>query len=183
MKRILLLIFAALLASAPSFAQSPRIAFVDTNAFIQPERGIKRLLDALNNVERDFAPRRAELSDMQQRLQKLLEQFSYLGPIPTDPEPMTSERRTKLKEEAEQMKRNFELRQKAFDNAYDQRVRQTTAPIYKEIQHSLETFARTHNITMLLDASKSPCSAGDCSMMNRLDVTAEFIAEYNRLNP
>ncbi len=182
-KRIALLTFAALVLSAPCPAQSSRIAFVDSNVFIQPERGIKRLVNALSIVEGEFAPRRAELSDMQRRLQSKLEQFAYLGPIPTDPEPMTPERRTKLKEEAEQLKRDFELKQAQMDRAYSKRVNEIAAPIYEEIQQSLQKFARSRNITLLLDSSKSTCSAGDCSLMGRLDVTAEFISEYNRLNP
>lgn len=183
MKRIALLTFAAFVLAVPCPAQTGRIAFVDSTAFIQPERGIKRLVNAVERVDLEFTPRRAELLEMQRRLQAKLEQFNFLGPIPTDPTPMTAARRTELKAQVEYLKRDFELKRTQVDRAYSKRVTEVSAPIYREIQHGLEEFARSRNITLLIDSSKSPCSAGDCSLMGRLDVTAEFIAEYNRLNP
>jgi Skp family chaperone for outer membrane proteins len=182
-KRITLLILILIVLAAPAFAQSGRIAFVDTSIFNDPDRGIKRLVNAVRSVDQEFAPHRAEFLDMQRRLQKQFGMFSFSGPIPTDPRPMTPERRKELKEQAEEMKRDFERKQKEVSNAYNERMNEIAAPIYEDIQKSLELFAKKRKITMLLDASKSTCCAGDCSTMSKLDITEEFIAEYNRLNP
>ena len=103
-KQILNLILPSLMLTGTVFAQSGKVAVIDTNAFIQPKKGITRLLKAMENVEREFAPRRTTISGMHERLAKEIERFSFAGPIPTDPRPMTPERRKELKENAEAMR-------------------------------------------------------------------------------
>lgn len=175
----LLLLVSATLCSAQS-----RVAVVDTSVFPDARKGITRLVRALEGVEREFEPRRAELAEMHERVRTQIEAFSFAGPIPTDPEPVTPERRKRMKTEAEEMQRLVDERQAAFERARDRRVRDVTAPIERDIRASLEAFARARGIELLLDANGVSCLVG-CETQSAagIDITQDFIAEYNRLNP
>src|SRR5687767_2070122 len=143
MRRQVVSLFLVLIAlAAQAFAQSGRIAFVDTLAFSHPVSGITRLVRAHAIVEREFAPRRAELIELYNRLQQQQRKFSFFGPIPTDPEPMTPERRKELRSQAETLKLDFERKQNEIESAHDARSKEITAPIYEDIRNSLESFAK-----------------------------------------
>lgn len=110
-KQLINLTLTLLVLTSPVLAQSGKVAVIDTNAFIQPKKGITRIIRAMESIEREFEPRRAELSDMHERLAGEMEKFSFAGPIPTDPKPMTPERRKELKEKAEAMRCAIEQRE------------------------------------------------------------------------
>ena len=181
-KPFLNLTLALLVLSIPVFAQSGKVAIVDTNAFTHPEKGIKRLIKAAESVEREFVPRWAELAGMYARLRKELEKLSFVGPIPTDPQPVTPERKRELKEATDAIQRSIEQRQAAMQLDYAKRTKEVTAPIFQEIRNSLEAFAKSRGIAVLIDASKSACLVG-CDEKDAMDITQEFITDYNRLNP
>lgn len=183
-KRFIILTLALLTMTIPAFAQSDKIAIVDMNAFTHPQKGITRLLKIMESVEQEFAPRWAEIAGMYERLQKDLEKYSFAGPIPTDPRPMTAERRKELKEAADTMQHSIEQRETELQDAYRKRVKEATAPISQDIRNHLEAFAKSRGITLVLDASKAACVIGcETQTPAALDITQEFIAAYNRLNP
>ncbi len=166
-QRITWLLLAILTYVSPCFAQDGDIAFIDSTAFFHPQTGIKRLVNTVSHVDQQFAPRRAELVTLHEKLQRRLEKLSFSGPIPTDPRPMTKERRKALKGRIEVMQRSFEHKQEEVQREHDERMKEATAPIFKDIQTSLEELAKSRGIKTLLDASKTPCCAGDCSEKSR----------------
>ena len=183
-KQLINLTLVLLIMTIPIFAQSGKIAFVDTSAFTHPQKGITRLTKMMERLEQEFAPRWAELSKMHTRLQQEREKFSFAGPIPTDPQPMTRARREKLKEAVDAMKQSIERYEADMQSAYSKRAKEISDPIHQDIRNSLESFAKSRGITLLLDSSKMACVVGcDKEATAALDVTQEFIAEYNRLNP
>jgi Skp family chaperone for outer membrane proteins len=181
-KRLLNLALALLALGTPALAQSNKVAIVDTSAFTHPEKGITRLVRARESVEQAFAPRWAELAGMYTRLQKELEKLSFAGPIPADPHPMSPERKAKIKEAADAIQRSIEQRQAAMQLAFTKRAREVSAPILQEIRNSLEAFARARGIAVLIDANKSACLVG-CDGEEAVDITQEFVDDYNRQNP
>jgi Skp family chaperone for outer membrane proteins len=173
-----------MMLAATCLAQEGRVATVDTAAFSDPQRGITRLVKAVQKIDREFDPRRAESVLIQQRLNDQLKKLSFSGPIPTDPEPMTRKRRQQLEAQAEEMRRLVARKQHEAQRAYSKRMEEVTTPIHEEIRRNLETFVEARGITVLLDASKMACLVGcDRESTAAIDVTQEFIAEYNRLNP
>lgn len=181
-KPFLNLTLALLTLSIPVFAQSGKIAIVDTSAFTHPEKGITRLVRARERVEQEFVPRWAEIAALYERMQKEIEKYSFAGPIPTNPQPMTPEERRKLKDTADAIQRSIEQREAAMQLALGKRTKEATAPIHQDIRSHLEAFARERGITVLIDANKSACLVG-CDGKEAIDVTEEFIIAYNRLNP
>lgn len=183
-KRLTLLVLMLLALASPCFAQSSKVALVDTSAFSNSRDGISRLVQAVSLVDREFETRRAELNKMYARLENQRQEFAFVGPIPTDPRPMTPERRKEAKEKAEEMRLDFELKQKVMLRDYDNRMKEVTAPIHEDIRRSLKAFAESRGIAILIDASSLSCPIGcNVSAAADLDITREFIAEYNRLHP
>jgi len=183
MKQTFLLLLATLLLAAPCPAQTVKIAFVDTDAFSNPYQGIKRLVRAVQSVEKEFAPRLTKLQEEQWRRQQQVEQIPFVGPIPVDPRPMTPERKRYVREQNEKMKHEFERERQELQDAYNKRMREVLSPIQEDITKSLESFAKQRGITLLLDSSRTSCYSGDCRSIIKLDVTGEFVSQYNRLNP
>lgn len=183
-KLLVTLLLALLALASPCLAQSSKVAFVDTNAFGDPQHGITRLVRAVNLVESEFAPRRAALVEMHQRLEKQRQEFAFAGPIPTDPRPMTPERRKQSREKAELMQREFEQKQAEIDRDYSNRLNEVAAPVYEDIRRSLKAFAESRGITILIDVGKLSCPIGcDVEAAADLNITRAFIAEYNRQHP
>lgn len=183
-RQIINLVLVLLVQTIPVCAQSSKIAFVDTNAFTHPQKGIIRLSRIMESVEQEFVPRWSEIAGMYKRLQKELDKFSYAGPIPTDPRPMTPERKKALKEAADTIQLSIERREAELQLDYSKRLKEATAPVSQDIRNHLETFAKSRGITFLFDASKQACVVGcDKKATAALDVTQEFIAAFNRLNP
>ncbi|HVF56563.1 MAG TPA: OmpH family outer membrane protein [Pyrinomonadaceae bacterium] len=183
-KQIAFLTFTLLILTCPVFAQTGKVAIVDTNAFMHPQKGITRLVKAIESAELELLPRQAELSELYERLRREREAFSFAGPIPTNPQPVTQEQREKLKEQGAATERSIKQKEAEMRLAHSRRVKEVSAPIVQDIRRSLVSFARSRGITLLLDADKAACLAGcEEESTAAVDVTQEFIAEYNRLNP
>ena len=79
------------------------------------------------------------------------------------------------------MRRLVAQKQEEAQRVYSRRINDVTAPINEDIRKSLQAFAKARGIIMLLDASKLACLMGCNGESGSIDVTHEFIAEYNRL--
>jgi hypothetical protein len=182
--RLLPLSFLLLVLAAPCPAQTTRVALIDTNAFTDPKHGITRLVNALSLVEKEFEKRHAKMLELHNLLLRQPSGPGFMGPIPTDPRPMTPERRKQLKEDAEKMRRSFEWEQKELQRAYDKRREEVRIPIFEDILRSLEAFAKARGITLLIDVNNLSCPIS-CQIESAADIniTREFIAAYNRLHP
>ena len=183
-RQLLPLSLLLLVLAAPCLAQSTRVALIDTGAFTDPKKGITHLVNALSLVDREFEQRHARMLELHNLLLRQPDGSGFVGPIPTDPRPMTRERRKQLKEEAEKMRRSFEWERKELQRAYDKRLEEVRIPISEDILRSLEAFAKARGITMLIDVNNLSCPIG-CQIESAADIniTGEFIAEYNRLHP
>jgi hypothetical protein len=173
-----------LILAAPCPAQSTRVALIDTFAFTDPKNGITRLVKALSLVKKEFEERHARMRELQTWLLRQPAGPGFVGPIPTDPRPMTPERRKQLKEDTEKLRRSFEWEQKELWRAYGKRREEVSIPISEDILRSLEAFTKARGITLLIDVNNLPCPIS-CQIESAADIniTREFIAEYNRLHP
>lgn len=183
-KRLITFAFTFAVLSAPASAQSGKVAIVDTRAFAHPQKGITRLIKTIESLERDHEQERAELVEMYERIDKESRKLAFSGPIPTDPQPMTPERRKRLKAKIEALRRSFARQEAETQRGYSRRYEEATALVLQDIRRKLESFAKSRGITVLLDAGKAPCLVGcDEKSFAAIDITREFIAEYNRLHP
>lgn len=152
-----------------------RIAIIDSDLFGDQQKGIKRLLAALGRVNAEFLPIQNQLSDMKTRIQTLLDQINRPA-AGTTPQALQQKR-----DQAESLQREWEYKTRETQANYNRRLSEVMSPIYDDLGKALEEFARQRGISVILDSAKL---SGAIFIANgNLDITDDFIAEYNRRNP
>ncbi|PYS21401.1 MAG: hypothetical protein DMF72_17540 [Acidobacteria bacterium] len=151
-----------------------KIALVDTDAFLDEKAGIVRLVAAAKKVEGEFQPRRTELTNLQQQIDKATADLQRAGPV-QDPKVSAQQQ-----EKIEQMKKDLQRKGEDAQTAYQKRLQDMLGPVYEEIGKALDVFAKARGITLILDVTKIQ---GILSASESLDITRPFIADFNSKNP
>ncbi len=160
---------------AAAIIPESKIAIINTDAFADTKSGITRLVNAMGGVDREFQPRRTELQTLQTRYNQLVEEIKKIQPL-ADQTALSQKA-----EQAETLKQDIERKQQDAQRAFEKRMREAINPIYDDIGKALEGYARQRGITVIFDASKL---GGIMFITNdSLDITREFVVEYNRRNP
>ena len=178
-------IFAAVFAvSAFGQAAQPgtnvRIVVINTAAF-DAKDGITKYANAMNALEKEFAPTQTELTGLATRAQTLGAEIQTMqknagnSAVPFNPSSLQSkieEYQTlelTIKRKQEDGKRKFELRQS-----------QIMSPVLQDIGKAMDEFAKQKGYALILDASKLE-GAGLILAVDsaKVDVTKDFITFYN----
>ncbi len=152
-----------------------KIAIIDTEAFADPKTGITKLVAAFEVVNREFKITGDEL-------QKLRAQYEQLGKDINATANLEDQKARNAKlEQAEALKKDIDRKTQDAQGAYQKRLREATAPIYKDISPALQAFARQRGVNVIFDVSKL---AEVMFVVNEtVDLTRAFIADYNQRNP
>ena len=166
---------AAPAAGAAANVPDGKVAIIDTESFGDPKTGIARLISAFQTVDREFKPRRDEITGIRNKYEGLIKQINDTKGV-ADQKSLAA-----LADQAETLKSDIERRQQDGQRALDKRVKELTDPIYQDINTALQAFARSRGITVIFDISKM----GGVMMVvdGAVDITPAFIAEYNQRNP
>jgi len=182
--------FAALTASAQAPATRPaatpaappaaaiaegKFAIIDTDAFNDPAQGIKRLVAAFQTVEREFKPRRDEITGLKTRYDALVKEVN-------DTKAVADQKALAAKaDQAQQLEIEIKRKQEDGQKALDRRVQELTGPVYQDIGNALQAYAKARGLSVIFDVSKMQ---GVVMVVNEsIDITAPFIADYNQRNP
>lgn len=170
----------------PAAPQSPgtevpvppsRIALIDTTMFADEKKGIYRYSDAIKIVQNQFASQTQELTNLQNRINALVEDIRKLRTAPT---PDQRAIQTK-QEEGTRLQQDWNTKKQRFDEDFSKRYQEVTSPISDQIGKAMDQFARDRGITMTLDFSKLLPAL--LTAVPAVDVTEAFIADFNRKNP
>jgi Skp family chaperone for outer membrane proteins len=194
--------FIAVIAAIPAFAQqrgggappsaapatggpvpASKLAFVNTQAFGDEKAGIGRYIAAAKNLDREFAPRVAELQALQNKLKALVEEINKLNAAGGASGVVSTKTLDDKRDEGERLQREFEYKKKEFDAAYAKRYEDVVGPISNDIGTALTAFAKARGITLVLDMSKPAMYETILFGDPALDITTEFVADYNSKNP
>lgn len=152
-----------------------KVAIIDTEAFGDQKLGIARLVNAFTTVDREFKPRRDQITALKTKYDAILKQLNDTKAV-AQPASLNA-----LADQAETLKSDIERQQQDGQRALDKRVKELTDPIYQDISTALQSFARQRGITIVFDVSKM---GGVMMIVNdAVDITAPFIADYNQRNP
>lgn len=167
---------AATTTSAPSSnALNGKVAMINTAVFGDPKIGITRLSTTVSKVDGEFQTQRAELQKLQQQYTAILADIEKTKSLAT---PQELQRKA---DQAETLKRSIERKGEDAELSYKKRLQDAVEPLSIDIVQAMSAFAQKRGITLLLDASKLQGAllyAG-----GGVDVTQEFIAEYNQQKP
>jgi len=152
-----------------------KIAIIDTEAFGDEKAGIGRLVSAMKGVENEFQPRRTELQNLNTRYTQLVEDIKKQQQVAA---PDTLRQKA---DQAESLKTDIQRKQEDAQAAYQKRMGEVIAPVYDDIGKSLQAFARQRGISVIFDAAK--LQGGIFLVNDAVDITRDFIAEYNRSHP
>ena len=154
-----------------------KIGLVDTTMFGDEKEGIRRFVNAVKTVEREFQPKNSEMLGIQNRIRALAEEISKLSNNPVvDPKTIQAKR-----EEGERLQRDLKYRKEQFDADVQKRYKETVGPVNNEIVRALEQYAAQNGLTLTLDISKFLPAV--LTFSPATDITRNFIADFNSKNP
>ena len=158
----------------PRPAAAPgNIAVIDSSGFSDEKAGIARVMVAIRQLDAKFQPLRNELRGMRDRLATMRADLQKKQAI-QDPK-LTAQQA----EAADQLE--LQIKRKAEDAQVSYQKEQSLLldPLQKDIADALTAYAQQKGISLLIDLNRVPVIYAS----NSLDITKDFIAEYNRTHP
>ena len=159
-------------ANRPAAAPA-NIAVIDSRLFSDEKAGIARVMNAMNALETKFQPMRNELRGMREKLNAMRADIDKKRSI--QEQRITAQQIEAADQLEVQIKRKAEDAQTSFQ-------RESLAaldPLQKDIFQALNAYSQAKGISLLIDISRVPVIYAAASM----DVTKDFIADYNRTHP
>jgi Skp family chaperone for outer membrane proteins len=146
-----------------------KVAIIDADAFPDPKTGIKKLLNALTQVDSGLGKIRNDLVAKNNRLQALA-QKANAGTI-TQAEA----------DEANGLKVEIQRGQEDGQRAQETLTRQYVNPVLGDLSTALQAYVKQRGFDMVIDVSK--VSNAIMLVNQSLDITDAFIADFNAKNP
>lgn len=149
------------------------IAIIDSSEFADEKAGIARVMVAMRQLEAKFQPLRNELRGMRDKLNTMRTDLQKKQAI------QDAKITQQQVEEAERL--DVQIKRKAEDAqvSYQKESLAILEPLQKDIGDALNAYAKAKGISLLIDVNRVPVVYASSS----LDVTKDFIAEYNRTHP
>lgn len=160
-------------ASRPGAAGPVNIAIIDSSAFSDEKAGIARVMVAMKAIEAKFQPLRTELRGMRERLNTMRSDIEKKRSI--QDARMTAQQT----EEADRLE--IQIKRKAEDAqaSYQKESLASLDPLQKDIGNALIAYSQAKGISLVLDVNRVPVVYA----ASALDITKDFIADYNRTHP
>jgi Skp family chaperone for outer membrane proteins len=149
------------------------VAVIDSSAFSDEKAGIARVMVAMQGIETKFTPLRNELRGMRERLASLRAEIQNKRLVQ---DPKITAQQTDTADRLE-----VEIKRKAEDaqTSYQKESLALLDPLQRDIGTALTAYAQSKGITLLIDSNRVPIVYA----AQQLDITKEFIADYNRTHP
>lgn len=178
--RIVVIVAAVVLAAFTILAQTQtrpatpaNIAIIDSSAFTDEKNGIARVMTAMQQIEAKFQPLRNEIRGMRDRLTTMRSDIEKKRLIQ---DAATTARQS---DEADQLEVQIKRKSEDAQASYQRESLAILDPLQKDIGSALTAYAEARGVTLLIDANRVPIVYA----ANSLDITKDFIAEYNRTHP
>lgn len=176
--RVVFSLFALLVFSVAASAQTApgkgRIAVINTTVFQEKIAEFKAKIDALN---KQFEPRVRDLEQLGQRIQQME------NTIQNGRGTLTPAKIAELSEQMEGLKKEYQ--RKGEDLQVDgNRVReQALQPVSEKLERFARDYTARKGISILFDLANAVNSNMIVWYDPKMDVTDDFITEYNKANP
>jgi Skp family chaperone for outer membrane proteins len=149
------------------------IAIIDSSAFSDAKVGITRVMAAMQEIETKFTPLRNEIRGMRERLNTMRSELEKKRAI--------QDAKTTAQQADEADRLEVQIKRKAEDAqaSYQKESLAVLDPLQRDIGTALTAYAESKGITLLIDANRVPLVYA----ANSLDITKDFINDYNRTHP
>jgi Skp family chaperone for outer membrane proteins len=159
--------------TVPTPAAPANIGIIDSSAFTDEKTGITRAMAAMQQLNKNFEPMNNELRGMRERLNTMRSDLQKKRGI--------QDARISAQQADEAERLEIQIKRKAEDaqTSYRRESLAVLEPLQKDIITALNAYAQAKGITLVLDANRIPIIYAASS----LDITRDFINEYNRTHP
>lgn len=150
-----------------------KVAVIDSRAFSE---GVGEMKKQIDKLEGEFQPRRKKIEDLQAQLVKLDEELKSSGGN------IKPEVYNQKLEQFNELKKVFDREKEDYQQDVQKCSEQVLGPVQDKLSKFLEAYATQRQIVVIFDL---PAAAqGGLVFMNpAINVTEDFIKEYNKLNP
>ncbi len=162
-------------AGAPAAGGVIKIVVIDSGAFSDDKAGITRVMNAVKQVEAQFQPQRTELQGMQTRYDALVKDLQAKAQV--QDQKVTAQQQ----DQAEQLQLQIKRKAEDAQAAYQKRMGDVLDPLQQDVYAALQGFAQARGISLIIDVNRNPSPV--IFAAESVDITKEFIAEYNRTHP
>jgi Skp family chaperone for outer membrane proteins len=188
--RIIGFVFAALISTAPTFAQAPgtqprpqppvtnvpvsKVAVIFSEAFQDSKVGIARFTVLLTKLNSEFQKTQDDLNQAAQRITQLNEDVNKTKNV-ADPK-VTQQKIDQL----DQLKKDYQRKGEDAQAAYQRRRAEVLGPLQEDVGKALSAYAKSHAISIIIDGSQVQ---GIIYASDTIDITRAFISDFNIKNP
>lgn len=166
--------FAILAQTQTRPAATPaNIAIIDSSAFSDEKNGIARVMSAMQQIETKFTPLRSEIRGMRERLNTMRSDLAKKRGI------QDAKITAQQSEEADRLEVQIKRKAEDAQTSYQKESLAVLEPLQKDIGTALTAYAQSKGISLLIDANRVPIVYA----ANSLDITKDFIVDYNRTHP
>src|SRR5215213_356832 len=166
--------FAILAQTQTRPAPAPtNVAIIDSSAFSDEKAGIARVMAAMQQIETKFQPLRTEIRGMRERLNTMRADIQKKRLVQ---DPNLTAQQT---EQADQLEVQIKRKAEDAQSSYQRESLIFLDPLQKDIGTSLTAYAQSRGINLLIDVNRVPVVYAAAN----LDITRDFIADYNRTHP
>jgi Skp family chaperone for outer membrane proteins len=159
-------------ANRPAAAPA-NIAVIDSSAFSDQKAGIARVMAAMKQLEAKFQPLRNELRGMRDRLTTMRTDIDKKRTI--QDQRMTAQQI----EEADRLEVTIKRKAEDAQVSFQKESAAALDPLQKDIANALTAYSQAKGISLLIDLNRVPVIYAAPA----LDITKDFIADYNRTHP
>jgi Skp family chaperone for outer membrane proteins len=157
----------------PRPAAPGNIAVIDSSGFSDEKAGIARVMVAIRQLEVKFQPLRNERRGMRDRLATRRADLQKKQGI------QDAKITAQQAEAADQLELQIKRKAEDAQASYQKEQVALLDPLQKDIADALTVYAQQKGISLLIDLNRVPVIYA----ANNLDITKDFIAEYNRTHP
>jgi outer membrane protein len=165
-------------APQPAAPAGPtRIAVIDSRFFRGTDEkgtgGIARYITAARQLEAQFQPQVKDLEGLQTRYNSIVEDIRKTQAVA---QPAEIE---KKRQQAADLEVQIKRKSEDLERDVNARQEQVMRPIEQDVFNAIQTYATQRGYSIVLDIARVPVLFA----ADQIDITKEFIAEYNRTRP
>ena len=171
---VIALLFLSIAAFAQNAPVKSKIAVINTTVFQEKIAEFKAKIDALN---KQFEPRVRDLEQLGQRIQQLD------NTIQNGRGTLTPAKIAELTEQLEGLKREYQRKGEDLQVDGNKAREQALQPVSTKLERFAKDYTARKGITILFDLANAVNANMIVWYDPKMDVTDDFIAEYNKANP
>lgn len=173
-------LFLTAVCALASFAQTTKVAVINTYAFGIEKEGVTKYVNAINALNTEFKPLNDELKTMNTKLQTLATEIENIKKLlQTNPKAVDEKTAQAKVDEAEKLQRDLKFKQEEGTARFEKRKQAVLGPIMQDIMKAVQEFSKQKAYAMVFDIGRLEESGILLGLDEKADITKEFIAYYN----